>query len=89
MWQMRSGNPGKQKQALSALLLIGVLIIGGTPIISHARDNRYETIEASAMGTGTQLGQVIEVTLIIYDYSTPEDKQILMQAFEKGRTRGW
>jgi hypothetical protein len=40
------------------------------------------------MGTGTQLGQVIGVTLDIYDFSTPEDKQILLQAFEKGQNQG-
>ena len=40
------------------------------------------------MGTGTQLGQVIEVTLVIYEYSTPEDKQVLVQAFEKGQNQG-
>jgi len=88
MRRMKNGNPRMQERALGAMLLMGVLIIGSTPGISHARDRKYETIEASAMGTGTQMGQVIEVTLLIYDYSTPEDRQVLVQAFEKGQNQG-
>jgi hypothetical protein len=39
--------------------------------------------------TGTQLGAVVGVTLNIYDFSTPADKQVLVQAFEKVRTKAW
>src|SRR5882672_5457272 len=65
---------------LSALLLAATF--------AFSRGPKSETLEASAMGTGTQLGQVIGVTLDIYDFSTPEDKQILLQAFEKGQNQG-
>ncbi len=86
---MQIKNPAPiQKRALGALLLPAVLIIGSPPGVSPARDRRYETIDASAMGTATQLGQVIEVTLIIYDYFTPEDRQVLVQAFGKGQNQG-
>jgi hypothetical protein len=77
-----------QERALGALLLTAVLIIGSTPSVSHARHPKYETIESSAMGTGTQLGRVVEVTLVIYEYSTPEDREVLVQAFEKGQNQG-
>jgi hypothetical protein len=49
---------------------------------------KSETIEANAQGTGTQLGAQIGVTLDIYEYSTPSDKAILVQAFEKGQNQG-
>jgi hypothetical protein len=49
---------------------------------------KYETIEAQAMGTGTQLGANIGVSLNIYEFSTPADKQILVEAYEKGQTNG-
>jgi hypothetical protein len=52
-----------------------------------ARD-KYETIDAQAFGTGTQLGQNIGVTLNIYDFSTPADKQVLMQAYQQGQNKG-
>lgn len=72
--------------ALKSAVLISALVIGAIP--GHARDTRYETIDATAMGTGTQLGQNIGVTLMIYEYSTPADKAILVSAFQKGQNQG-
>ena len=86
MWQMRNSAPRIQQRALSSLLLIGVLTVGSIP--GFSRGPRPETIEATAMGTGTQLGQNIGVTLNIYDFSTPAEKQILVQAFQKGQNQG-
>jgi hypothetical protein len=86
MWRIMNANPQLQRRALSALLLGCVLLIGSTPGFSRGR--RSETIEASAMGTGTQLGAVISITLDIYDFSTPDDKQVLLQAFAKSQNQG-
>jgi hypothetical protein len=86
MWQIKNAVPRTHTRALGALLLAGVLIMGSTP--GFSRGPRPETIEASAMGTGTQLGAVVGVTLNIYDFSTPADKQVLVQAFEKGQNQG-
>jgi len=52
-----------------------------------ARD-KNETIDATAWGTSTQLGRNIGVTLIIYQFSTPDDKAILVEAFQKGSNKG-
>ena len=73
------------KMIAGAVLLLGVLIAGSHP--GFARD-KYETLEATAFGTGTQLGANIGVTLNIYEYSTPADRQILIQAYEKGQNQG-
>jgi hypothetical protein len=86
MWQLNNAVPRIQTRALGALLLTGVLIMGSTP--GFSRGPRPETIEASAMGTGTQLGAVVGVTLNIYDFSTPADKQVLVDAFTKGQNQG-
>ena len=56
-------------------------------VSGFARD-KYETIDATAYGTSTQLGRNVGVTLIIYEYSTPEDRQILVDAFQKGQNQG-
>jgi hypothetical protein len=61
------------------------LVVAGRP--GFARD-KYETIDAQAYGTGTQLGQNIGVTLNIYEFSTPADKQILVQSFQTGQNKG-
>lgn len=50
--------------------------------------DKAETIDATAMGTSTQMGRVGTVRIIIYEYSTPEDRQILVQAFQKGQSNG-
>jgi hypothetical protein len=71
--------------AIKGLVLAGALMIGSLP--GFARD-KYETIDAQAYGTSTQLGQNIGVTLNIYEFSTPADRAILVQAFEKGQNQG-
>jgi hypothetical protein len=55
------------------------------PVLAGTRN---ETIEATAMGTGTQLGQNIGVTLDIYQFSTPADRQILVEAYQKAQGQG-
>ncbi len=69
---------------LSTLFAIGLLTFGS----SSALCQKAETIEATAMGTGTQLGQNVEVRLIINDYSTMEERQVLVDAFTKGQNQG-
>lgn len=68
-----------------AVLLMGLWMVSSQ--VGFARD-KYETIDAQAYGTGTQLGATIGVTLNIYEFSTPADKQVLVQAFEKGQNQG-
>ena len=40
------------------------------------------------MGTSTQLGKNVNVKVTIYEYSTEEDRQILITAFKKGQNQG-
>lgn len=88
---MRQPNKGVVPQsralAISSFLLLGLLLVGSNFGLSGDRV-KAETIDATAMGTGTQLGQNISVTVIIYDYSTPADRQILVDAFTKGQNQG-
>jgi len=85
MWRVKNALP--RISVVGGLLLVGLLFVGNTPSRSSDRV-KPETIEASAMGTGTQLGQVIGVTLIINEYSTPQDRQVLVDAFSKGQNQG-
>src|SRR5579862_7986320 len=73
------------KIVIGAGLITGLFMANSLP--GFAKD-KNETIEAQAMGTGTQLGQNIGVTLNIYEFSTPADKQVLVQAYEKGQNQG-
>jgi hypothetical protein len=77
----------KTRKMGTAVLLAGLLTVGALPFFSreHVKD---ETIEATAMGTGTQLGTTVGISLELYSFSTPEDRQVLVQAFEKGQNQG-
>jgi hypothetical protein len=47
-----------------------------------------EEYQAQAMGQGTQMGQTFNVTVIINEYSTPEERQVLVDAFDKAGSEG-
>jgi hypothetical protein len=72
------------KITLGSLLIVG-LLMASVPAFSAAKP---ETIQAIAMGTGTQMGKEFSITLNIYDYSNAADKQVLVQAFQKGQNQG-
>jgi hypothetical protein len=67
------------------LVVVGIVLLATHP--GFGRD-KYETLEAQAFGTGTQMGQNIGITLNIYEFSTPADRTNLVQAFEKGQNQG-
>jgi hypothetical protein len=62
-------------------------ILAMSAVSGFARDNT-ETIDAQAYGTSTQLGKTFTVRLMIYEYSTPADRQILIESFQKGQNNG-
>lgn len=68
-----------------ALLLSSLVFLGSIPGV--ARD-KYETIDATAWGTSTQMGHNIGITIIIYEFSTPQDQDLLVEAFQKGQNQG-
>jgi len=67
-------------------LLIALLVIISVP--SLGQRGTTETIDATAFGTSTQLGRNFGVKIIIYEFSSPEDRDILVQAFQKGQNDG-
>lgn len=75
------------KWVLTGFLVSGLLVVAAFPALS-GKKAKDETIEATAMGTGNQMGQTIGISVEIYEYSTPEDRQVLMEAFSKGQNQG-
>jgi hypothetical protein len=69
-------------------VLLAALIVSAVTIAISADDRKTETIDATAMGTSTQSGQNVNVKVTIYEYSTEEDRQILIDAFKKGQNQG-
>jgi hypothetical protein len=68
-------------------LLLALLLAAAIPVISQD-DRKTETIDATAMGTSTQMGQTVGVKVTINHFSTPEDRQVLVDAFKKGQSKG-
>jgi hypothetical protein len=85
MSQIKNSYPRSHKLALGSLLITGLVIMGSTFALAA---NKPETIEATAMGTSTQMASEFGITLDIYDYSTRADRQMLVQAFDKGKNEG-
>jgi hypothetical protein len=69
------------------MTIAAVAILTMTAVPGFARA-KYETIDAQAYGTSTQLGKNFTVRLVIYEYSTPEDRQILVESYQKGQNDG-
>lgn len=67
--------------ASAAVFTLGLLL----PVFASGQ---VETIDATARGTSTQMGAVRSVKIVISDFSTPEDKQTLVDAFKKGQSQG-
>jgi hypothetical protein len=57
---------------------------------SAAQDEKpvREVYQAQAYGTSTQLGRTFNVTINIEQYSTPDERQVLLDAFQKAGSKG-
>ena len=69
------------------LVLATMLLTAVAPAVS-ADEMKPATIDATAMGTSTQLGANVSVKVIINQFSTEEDRQVLVAAFKKGQSPG-
>jgi hypothetical protein len=87
MSQIKNSVISSHRLAIGSLLLIGLVSLRGGSAFSQDR-SKPETIEATAMGTETQVGKEFPVTLTIYEYSPRADKQILVEAFQSGKDQG-
>ena len=78
-----------QKVSYGSLLLAALLLAAATLAIP-ADDKKVKvgTIDATAMGTSTQLGGNVSVKVIINEFSTEEDRAILIEAYKKGQNQG-
>jgi len=79
-------NVKSLKFANGSLFLTGLLMIASVHALGQRGTN--ETIDATAFGTSTQMGRNFGVKIIIYEFSSPEDRDILIQAFQKGQNDG-
>jgi hypothetical protein len=86
---MKKAKEGKVVALAVAILCLLMVGSSGAEEKKKKKDSRTaDRIEATATSTGTQVGQMISVTIIVYEYSPPEDQKILLDAFESGGQEG-
>jgi hypothetical protein len=92
---MATSNDSKsmlRKFGYGSFLVATLLLTAVTPAISEQEEgpdkNATETIDATAMGTSTQLGKTVGVKIIITRYSTDEERDAFIAAFKKGQNQG-
>lgn len=67
-------------------LLMGLMVM--TAAFGYGQEKGVETIDATAMGTSTQMGKNFNLELMIFQFSSPQDRETLVQAFAKGQNDG-
>ena len=72
--------------ARGTILLLGLLMIAA--VDGRGQRSNTETIDATAFGTSTQMGSNFSVKIIINEFSSPEDRDILVRAFQQGQNDG-
>lgn len=63
--------------------LIGLLLFLVAGSGTLASDQGSMIIQATAMGTSTQMGRIVDVNIYINAYSTQDDRKTLIEAFKK------
>lgn len=63
--------------------LIGLFLLSVAGSGTLASEQGRMTIQATAMGTSTQLGKIANVNIYIEAYSTQDDRKTLIEAFKK------
>jgi hypothetical protein len=80
-------NLKKVVLVMVALVIVGVLLLTGFPSAAQDKPQR-EVYQAQAMGQNTQVGKTFNVTINIAEYSTEEERQVLIDAFNKAGSKG-
>lgn len=75
-----------QKIGFTFVVLLSFLFVG--TLTASAQKQKMIVIQSTAMGTSYQLGQVVSVDLRISDFSTEDDKTVLLQVFKEKGSEG-
>jgi hypothetical protein len=62
-------------------IVLGCLVLTGTGAVAPAKGPM--TIQATAMGTSTQMGKIANINIHIEGYSTQQDRKALIDAFNR------
>ncbi len=69
-----------------AVIACASLLLAGIGRTAQAQDRM--TIQATAMGTSTQMGKMFNLNIHINEFSTPEERKTLIEAFARSGQEG-
>jgi hypothetical protein len=72
----------------NAITLSLFLLLAGIGTIVQAQDQEPMIIQATAMGTSTQMGKMVNVNIHIDQFSTQDDRKALIDAFQRSGQDG-
>lgn len=79
---------GKRSFTIAAIAVVSLVMLASVGGSTAKYKPKSESIEANARGQGTMTGKIVNIYITINEYSTPEDQQILLQAFESAGMEG-
>jgi hypothetical protein len=88
VWNLVSKKQDVKKFALGAAAIVCVLLLSGIHGVAQDEHALHEVYQAQAMGQNTQVVQTFSVTVHVDEYLTPEEQQILIDAFNAGGSKG-
>ena len=88
IWSFVRTMQNGKKLLLAASAIACILLLSGLPGVAQDEHALHEVYQAQATGENTESGQTFNVTVHIDEYSTPEERQILVDAFNSGGSKG-
>jgi hypothetical protein len=78
-----------KRSILAVASVAGLALILMASLRGVAQDKpKREVFQAQAMGQSTQMVRTFSVTVNINEYSSPEERQVLLEAFDKAGSEG-
>ena len=74
----------RDRNSRNALVFSLCLLLAGIGSIVQAQDQERMIIQATARGTSTQTGRIVNVNIHIDQFSTQDDRKALIDAFKRG-----
>jgi hypothetical protein len=72
---------------ITSVVALALFLLASFSSVAQDKPKR-EVYQAQAMGQSTQMGKTFNVTVNIAEYSDSEERQVLVQAFEKSGSQG-
>jgi hypothetical protein len=77
----------KKKMLARIVSVVALTLLILSPTTAQDREER-ERYQAQLLGQGPQFGKTFNVTITINEYSTPEERQALLEAFQAKGSQG-